>query len=69
MGYNFGYRCDDIVVVDVDAKAENANEATCDMEELAERVFGCDTFVVRSRSGNPHAYFQVDEYSNRQTSR
>jgi len=60
-GYNSAIRCDTIVVVDIDCKPENADKATLDMEDMAERVFACETFVVKSRSGNPHAYFELDE--------
>lgn len=59
-GYNIAIRCDDIVVVDIDNKPKNENVATLDMQDTAARVFKCDTFVVKSKSRNPHAYFKLD---------
>jgi P4 family phage/plasmid primase-like protien len=58
---NYAIRCDDIVVVDVDNKPENEVKATLDMDDVTERVFATNTFVVKSKSGNPHAYFLLDE--------
>ena len=59
--YNVAIRCDTIVVVDIDNKPENASKSCLDMAFMAERVFALQTIIVKSRSGNPHAYFMVDE--------
>ena len=60
-GSNWGVRCDNIVVVDVDAKPENAATAIRDMEAFKSRILELDTYIVSTRSGNPHAYFAIDE--------
>lgn len=58
---NYAIRCDDIVVIDVDNKPENEEYAALDMADMAERVFQCSTLVIKSKSGNPHAYFMRDD--------
>lgn len=57
---NWSIRCDDIVVIDVDAKPTNASKACMDMESFRDQIFNIDTYVVRTRTGNPHAYFLYD---------
>lgn len=58
---NWSIRCDNIVVVDVDAKPANADKACIDMASFRDQIFATDTYVVKTRSGNPHAYFVLDE--------
>jgi putative DNA primase/helicase len=58
---NWSVRCDNLVVVDVDAKPANAERACLDMDAFRDQVFGADTYIVRTRSGNPHAYFAYEE--------
>jgi hypothetical protein len=46
-----------IVAVDVDNKLENEDKATLDMDDVMERIFATNTFVVKSKSGNPLVIF------------
>jgi P4 family phage/plasmid primase-like protien len=58
---NWSVRCDRLVVVDVDAKPANADKACMDMDAFRDQVFAMETYIVKTRSGNPHAYFVYEE--------
>lgn len=61
---NWGIRCDHVVVVDVDAKEANAGKCERDMVKFKEDILAIDTYMVRTRSGNPHAYFALEDRMN-----